>query len=150
MLDMLSQITVSGHGWQLTDSRRTPLGFLDQARMRLKGIEIFSCRKTAPDWLPSKLHEADEVWVSEDSVSMIYEALSSGARVGLLPVPRLKPKSRVLQGIDELVEDGYLTSFSAWQKTGQLSPAPEALNEADRCREMLFDRFQGIRANVAL
>ena len=150
MLDMLAKITADDRGWQLTDSRRTPEGFLEQARLRFKGLEIFSCEQTPPDWLPSKLREADEVWVSEDSVSMIYEALSSGARVGLIPVPRLKPKSRVFRGVDELVEASFLTSFSEWGKTGQLSPAPEALNEADRCGEMLFDRFQGIRANVAL
>ena len=132
MLDMLAKVTV-GDGWQLTDSRRTPVGFLNHARKRLKGLEIFSCQETPPDWLPSKLREADEVWVSEDSVSMIYEALSSGARVGLLSVPRLKPKSRVLRGIEELIEAGYLTPFSAWQKTGHLPFAPEALNEAERC-----------------
>ena len=139
ILDMLAKVTEGG-GWQLTDSRRTPQGFLEQARMRLKGLEIFSCQETSPDWLPNKLREADEVWVSEDSVSMIYEALSSGARVGLLPVPRLKPDSRVLRGIDELVETGYLTPFSAWQRIGQLRPAPEALNEAGRCAEIVLGR----------
>jgi mitochondrial fission protein ELM1 len=147
MLNMLCKITDGDSAWQLTDSRRTPVGFLDQARKRLEGIEIFSCQETSPDWLPSKLRKANEVWVSEDSVSMIYEALSSGACVGLLPVPRLNSKSRVLRGIDDLVEAGYLTLFSAWQKTGHLKPTPEALNEADRCGEILFERFQGIRAN---
>jgi mitochondrial fission protein ELM1 len=147
MLEMLDAITVTG-GWQLTDSRRTPEGFLEQIKKRLPNIEIFSCKETASDWLPDKLSRAKEVWVSEDSVSMIYEALSSGARVGLLPVPRLKPKSRVLRGVDELLEAGFLTSFSEWGKTGHLSPAPAALNEADRCGEILFERFQGISANV--
>jgi mitochondrial fission protein ELM1 len=135
---MLCKITDGDSAWQLTDSRRTPVGFLDQARKRLKGIEIFSCQETPPDWLPSKLREADEVWVSEDSVSMIYEALSSGVRVGLLPVPRLKTNSRVLRGVDELVENGYLTPFYSWGKNGQLSPAPEALNEAARCAEIVL------------
>jgi hypothetical protein len=137
MLDMLSKVTVGG-GWQLTDSRRTPKGFLEQARMRLKDLEIFSCQETSPDWLPGKLREADEVWVSEDSVSMIYEALSSGARVGLLSVPRLNRSSRVLRGIDELISEDFLTPFSAWQTTGHLPPAPETLNEAERCAEIVL------------
>jgi hypothetical protein len=139
MLDMLAKVTV-GSGWQLTDSRRTPEGFLDQARLRLKGLEIFSCQQTPADWLPSKLREADEVWVSEDSVSMIYEALSSGARVGLLSVPRLNRGSRVLRGIDELVEERFLTPFSAWQRTGQLRTAPETLNEAERCAGIVLGK----------
>ena len=139
MLDMLAKIT-AGDGWQLTDSRRTPKEFLEQARMRLKGLEIFSCQETSPDWLPCKLREADEVWVSEDSVSMIYEALSSGARVGLLSVPRLNRSSRVLRGIDELVEERFLTPFSAWQRTGQLRTAPETLNEAERCAGIVLGK----------
>jgi len=139
MLDMLAKITMGG-GWQLTDSRRTPKEFLDQARMRLKDIEIFSCQQTPPDWLPSKLRKTDEVWVSEDSVSMIYEALSSGARVGLLPTPRLKPKLRVVRGIDELIQSGFLTPFSAWQKAGHLIPAAEILNESERCAGILLGK----------
>jgi hypothetical protein len=43
----------------------------------------------------------------------------------------------VLRGIDELIEAGYLTPFSAWQKTGHLSRASEPLNEADRCAEII-------------
>lgn len=42
---------------------------------------------------------------------MIYEALSLGARVGLLPLPRLKPKSLVLRGINSLVDEAFLTSL---------------------------------------
>jgi mitochondrial fission protein ELM1 len=139
MMDMLGKLTTAG-GWQLTDSRRTPESFLEQVKKHLPNIEIFSCKETAPDWLPDKLSRAKEVWVSEDSVSMIYEALSSGARVGLLPVPRLNHHSRVLRGIDELIVDGFITPFVDWQKTGCLSPAPEALNEAERCAEIVLGR----------
>jgi mitochondrial fission protein ELM1 len=139
MLDMLAKLTATG-SWQLTDSRRTPEGFLEQIKKHLPNMEIFSCQETPPDWLPSKLREADEVWVSEDSVSMIYESLSSGARVGLLPVPRLNHHSRVLRGIDELVETGYLTPFFAWQNAGHLRTAPETLNEAARCAEIVLGK----------
>jgi mitochondrial fission protein ELM1 len=139
MPNMLKAITATGD-WQLTDSRRTPEGFLEQIKKQLPNMEIFSCKETPPDWLPSKLREAEEVWVSEDSVSMIYEALSSGARVGLLPVPRLNRSSRVLRGIDELVETGYLTPFFAWQNAGHLRTAPETLNEAERCAEIVLGK----------
>ena len=139
MMDMLAKVTAIGD-WQLTDSRRTPESFLEQIKKQLPDIEIFSCKETAPDWLPDKLSRATEAWVSEDSVSMIYESLSSGARVGLLPVPRLNSHSRVLRGIDELIVDGFITPFVDWQKTGCLSPAPEALDEAERCAEIVLGR----------
>jgi mitochondrial fission protein ELM1 len=132
MLDMLARVTATGD-WQLTDSRRTPEGFLEQIKKHLPNIEIFSCKETAFDWLPDKLGRAKEVWVSEDSVSMIYEALSSGARVGLLPVPRLNSHSRVLRGVDELIAGRFLTTFSDRNQTGNLARSAQLLNEAERC-----------------
>jgi mitochondrial fission protein ELM1 len=137
MLEMLAKLTATG-SWQLTDSRRTPEGFLEQIKKHLPNIEIFSCKETAPDWLPGELGRAKEVWVSEDSVSMIYEALRSGARVGLLPVPRLKPSSRTLRGVDELIADGILISYSDWNHAGQLAQMPQAFNEADRAADILL------------
>lgn len=56
---------------------------------------------------------------------------------GLLSVPGLNRNFRVLRGIDELVEAGCLTPFSAWLKIGHLNPAPETLDEADRCAGIL-------------
>jgi mitochondrial fission protein ELM1 len=140
MLAMLAQATDRG-GWELTDSRRTPEGFLAQIREKLPGIAAISHMQTPPGWVPEKLREAKEVWVTEDSVSMIYEALTSGARVGLLPVPRLKTQSRVLRGIDGLLADEYLTAFADWERTQHLVTPPETLAEADRCAGELLARL---------
>lgn len=132
---------VSGEGeWQLADSRRTPEGFLDEIRKRFSTIKIFPHQQTTPEWLPGKLATADEVWVTEDSVSMVYEALSSGAKVGVLPVPRIVGTSRVLRGLGELVEQHFLTPFADWQQTHHLTPPPETLREADRCAGIVLGR----------
>jgi mitochondrial fission protein ELM1 len=132
LLKMLASATDRG-GWELTDSRRTPFGFLDQARDQLPGVTFHSHRETPPDWLPEKLRQAKEVWVTEDSVSMIYEALTSGARVGLLPVPRFKMSSRVISGLEKLANEGFLTPYAAWSQSMKLAAPPEILREADRC-----------------
>jgi mitochondrial fission protein ELM1 len=130
---------ISSHGdWQLTDSRRTPAGFIGEIATRLPRLEIFPHQETTPDWLPERLARAREVWVTEDSVSMVYEALSSGASVGLLPVPRLLADSRVLRGLEQLVADGFLTPFADWEKSHRLEMPPSILREADRCAERVI------------
>ncbi len=136
LLDMLAKTTDRG-AWELTDSRRTPAGFLDQIREKLPGIRAISHEQTPPGWVPEMLGRAKEVWVTEDSVSMIYEALTSGARVGLLPLPRLTADSRVLRGIDGLVADGFLTTMAGWLESGRLGSVPSPLREADRCAEIV-------------
>jgi mitochondrial fission protein ELM1 len=140
LLAALKKITECGH-WQLTDSRRTPAGFLDEIRNDIPKLEIFSHQETTPDWLPRMLASAAEVWVTEDSVSMIYEALSSGAKVGLLSVPTLG-SSRVQRGIDALVQEGILTRYSVWKNTGELPAPVRAFREADRCAALVLSKIR--------
>jgi mitochondrial fission protein ELM1 len=140
LLAALAKITCTGV-WQLTDSRRTPAGFTAALRSRQPELRIHPHAETGPSWLPGQLASAAEVWVTEDSVSMIYEALSSGAKVGLLDVPRLKSETRVLRGLEKIIRDGFITRFADWENSGQLSTPPETLREADRCAEWIVREF---------
>lgn len=127
--------------WSLTNSRRTPDDFLTALAPIARELALFPHQQTGTEWLPSRLAAAEEVWVTEDSVSMIYEALTSGARVGLLPVPQLKADSRVNRGIQQLVDDGYVVRFPYWQATHRLLPAPERFHEAGRCADIVLERL---------
>ena len=142
LAELTAIVTAPGGGlWQLTNSRRTPPGLLDRVRETLPALELFPHDATASDWLPARLAAAAAVWVTEDSVSMVYEALTSGARVGLLPVPRKRPDTRVLRGLAELIESGFVTPYASWHETRTLPPSPHPLREADRCAELVLARF---------
>lgn len=144
LLDALARISGDGSGgpWQLTDSRRTPPGFLACVREHVPAVAVFPHGETPREWLPSRLATAADVWVTEDSVSMVYEALSSGARVGLLPVPRIQQDSRVLRGLGRLLDEGWVTPYARWCQTRTLTPPPQPLQEAARCaREVLTRLF---------
>jgi len=138
----------SDRPWRATDSRRTPEGTLDALREACPAIASYPHQGTGRDWMPERLAEASEVWVTEDSISMIYEALSSGARVGLLPTPRLKAKGRVARGIDQLVDDGYLTRFRDWNPMVDLPAPPEVLQESARCARIVLERHFPDRAST--
>jgi uncharacterized protein len=141
ILTALQEITFVGD-WILTDSRRTPMGFTKNLTTRFPKLKIFSHTETPPTWLPAQLAKASQVWVTEDSISMIYEALSSGARVGLLPLPRLKANARVLRGLESLIAEGSLTRFGEWQIRGDLQASPHSFQEADRCAERVIQLFK--------
>lgn len=126
--------------WTLTTSRRTPPDFLDLwQRGQLSGT-LHLAEHTTPDWLPAQLQKAGTVWATADSVSMVYEALSAGGRVGLLSVPQ-KKSSRVTRGIDALCHGGFVTPFSDWRNSGFPDRKTEPLNEASRCAEELLKRL---------
>lgn len=137
MIRSLAQLTRED-GWQLTDSRRTPKGFVNRIRNELPQIQVHSHAETSTDWLPQILQKVEQVWVSEDSVSMTYEALSSGAKVGLLPVPRAREHARVLRGLDHLIQHKRLTPLADWLKSGCQLDQARPLREADRCAQILL------------
>jgi len=124
----------------LTTSRRTPVGFVDVLRRECPSIEVVPVEETRRGWVAEKLASATAVWVTRDSVSMIYESLGSGAPVGLLDMISLKgtaaPRSRVAKGIEMLKNDGWVTPFEDWKETGLLK-SKGALVEVDRVADML-------------
>jgi len=146
---MLEQITevVSANPeveWLLTSSRRTPPVFLPLLRSReLPNLEIVPCEQTGPDWLPQQLERAAQVWVSEDSVSMTYEALTSGAVVGVLPVAA-SGAGRVVAGVEALQAQGLVTTLQAWREGAEMRVAAEPFNEAQRCAGEVVDRWLSV------
>lgn len=121
--------------WHLTDSRRTPHGFLDT--ISSLPLIIHPHQQTTADWLPAQLADVQETWVTQDSVSMIFEALSSSAAVGILPLPPHKKLSKISRAVKQLCANQQAAFFADWQKCHQL-PVSTPLREADRCARLLL------------
>ena len=121
--------------WILTTSRRTPPGFAEHIRQiivnRNLKLTIMSCRDTSDQWLALQLSRSCCTWVTEDSVSMVYEALTAGVPVGLLSVtPRRQ--DRIVTGVQALVSSRNVTRFCDWS-AGHLLPRPiQVFDEANR------------------
>jgi hypothetical protein len=134
-----------GIDWVATTSRRTPpqttKSLTERAGDRLK---LVPCEETDVDWLRKQLSRACYVWVTEDSVSMVYEALSSGAKVGLLPIPRKKQSSRVLKSVDQLKSEGTVLPFQANTCDLATFSAPPRLNEAERVAQIVAERLSWV------
>jgi len=139
MRGMLAEIAERTPNLEVADSRRTPKGYIDTLDFI---TERHSHHETPQGWLAARLARAGEVWVTEDSVSMVYEALTGGAKVGVLPVPRIRENARVIQGLDKLVADGWVTRFEDWKDRGSLKTPSEILAEADRAAAWVLGRLK--------
>nr|VFK15928.1 MAG: hypothetical protein BECKLFY1418C_GA0070996_10197 [Candidatus Kentron sp. LFY] len=142
--------------WIATTSRRTPRSTAHALiNRKSKNLHPILCSNTPNGWIAKQLGQARTVWVTEDSVSMIYEALTSGAPTGILSVPR-RAVSRLSLGVDRLVANGLVATFPAWHDNavslhplGEPSPGkafPSELssgkfNEAARCARWIVDRW---------
>lgn len=125
----------------LTTSRRTPASFLRiLAERGLSSLEVVPVERTEPGWVAGRLAESGRVWVTEDSVSMIYEALTSGAAVGLLQLEAHR-RNRVARGVESLIEARLVTPYAAWSAGAPLAPPSEPFDEAARCSGWICDRW---------
>ena len=122
--------------WTLTNSRRTPVDFLAQLPPHPK-LTIVPHTTTSPDWLPAQLAQCGTVWVTPDSASMVYEALTAGADVGVFDLP-VNPRSRVGWAIARLADAQRITRFITWCASGTLHPNRYPLAEADRCADWIL------------
>ncbi len=129
----------------LTTSRRTPQDFAADVSNACPSMKVEPVETTGPTWVADHLATAKEVWVTQDSVSMVYEALSSGAPVGILELPRknrdTQKCSRVVRGLNMLIEDGSVCTFTEWAKEGVLPHSKTILNEAGRAADYILQKF---------
>lgn len=130
----------------LTTSRRTPKDFVQDVTAACPSIRVDPVETTGPNWVADHLAAAKEVWVTQDSVSMVFESLSSGAPVGLIEMKRKRSKkegkiSRVSRGLNMLAEDGDVSTFTEWAKTHTLPQPNKTFNEAGRAAAYILERF---------
>ena len=143
-IDAILSATPDLH-WTLTTSRRTPAQTESALlALRARGVDVRPVSDTAPGWAMAQVACSAQAWVSEDSVSMVYESLTAGAATGLLAVPRLGA-TRIAAGVAELQREGLVTTFEAWQRKGVLHAPPERLAEADRVAEAVLARWSAAR-----
>ena len=147
--DILAQVeaVVAGErdiSWTLTTSRRTPSATTARLRaLMLKNLIVVPVTETGPGWLAERLTGAAHVWVTEDSVSMVYEALTANAATGVLSVPA-KRESRITRGIAALTHDNLVTRFADWQRGKKPAPPAMPFNEAARVAAWIGEKWLNI------
>lgn len=124
--------------YTLTTSRRTPKSFLSAVkRIHFPNLVVVPFEETEKGWVAQQLSESAFAWVTEDSVSMVYEALTAKVAVGLLNMP-VNKKSRVSKGIQKLINQGMVARFDFLQTYQQKLKTVVGFVEADRCSRWIL------------
>ena len=122
--------------WVVADSRRTPQDSL--AQLAGTGAELYPWQQCSPDWLAEQMARAGQIWVTGDSVSMIFEALQSDVPVGVIAMPSRNPRNKIRAAVDRLLDEGLLTDRVDvdLQGTGPRSPLAQQV----MCAQALLRR----------
>jgi len=128
--------------WTLTTSRRTPDSFIPALNaVELDRLSIHPVETTDRQWLINAYQSSSTIWVTQDSVSMIYESMTSGAKVGVISLAP-NGKSRVIKGIQALCESDQLTTVDNFQRTGKMADKAVSINEAQRIAKLILSDYK--------
>jgi len=115
--------------YSLTNSPRTPKDFYTQIKNKnITNLNIFNYSNVPDTWIKEKLYESKNVWVTKDSVSMIYESLTAGCDVGIIELKE-KGNNKIYKSVNNLIELKIVRFFSKkiYKKRKII------FNETDRC-----------------
>lgn len=130
--------------WTISSSPRTPADTVEMLHRLAEShpsVTFFRADRTPPGWIESAYKVHGQVWVTADSVSMVYEALTAGCRVGILPVAWNRPQNKFQKGIDDLSAHGMVLDYKRWQAGASWTATPKPLNEAERCASEILRRW---------
>ena len=127
--------------WQLTDSRRTPESFLASSELRsIANLTLLSHVDTPPGWVKQQLESVGQVWVTSDSVSMVFEAITAYLPTGLLAM-KPKKQSRVVKVMQKVSQQQLVTLFSEQALVSGLKLPVNQLWESERAANWLIERL---------
>ncbi len=129
--------------WIISSSPRTPESTVEKLRTFTADIPealFFHYRETPPGWVEEQYARATVAWITSDSMSMIYEALSAGCKVGLLPVDWNSKRNKFVINEQLLQQRGLAVSFTEWQQKRVYFPSRQ-LNESQRCADIIMKKW---------
>ena len=131
--------------WTISSSPRTPektCQDLEKQAASMRQFTFYRSQNTPAGWVEEQYAISGTVWVTADSISMVYEALNAGCSVGVLPVEWLLQENKFQKSLAILLEKKMIVEFCDWQ-TGAKMPVPtaEQFNEALRCAREILQRW---------
>ncbi len=128
----------------ISSSPRTPAETedkLSELQQKFNNAKFYRFKETIGGWVEQEYSKCKFVWVTADSISMVYEALSSGCKVGIIPVHWKSQNSKFLRSVKFLQEKQLTVDLESYLKGDIQWKNNDSLNEAERCAEEILRRW---------
>ena len=122
----------------LSTSRRTPDIFLEEIKKNIKKqLRIIDHKNVSSDWLQKSMSESKYSWVTQDSISMMFELIYSGSLVTCID---LNNRSYKFEKIYQDLYNNNRINFTN-KKIKKIKPLSMDSSNADICASFIIKRF---------
>ena len=124
----------------LSISRRTPEDFIVKLKaLKNMNLIIIPMKDQEENWLENQFKKTKITWITEDSISMIYESLTAGQLVGILKQKKSNNK-RIENSLNILRNQGYIfyDKDGNYKIQNKIKIFP---NEAKKCAVWIIKNF---------
>jgi mitochondrial fission protein ELM1 len=128
--------------WTISSSPRTPEKTVLKVRNLVKlygNCSFFHYEETGDGWIEAQYTKSTIVWVTSDSISMVYEALTAGCKVGLFPMQWKKSRNKFKTNEAILVDKNMALLYDSWKNADARWGEMLNINEAQRCAEYILE-----------
>lgn len=129
--------------WVVSSSPRTPQTTVDmmlKLECRSSNVKFYNYRDTPSGWVEEQYASAKYVWVTADSVSMVYEAITAGCKVGILPVVWKRKNNKFQKSLSNLYSRNLAAPYGKGVHTDFIK-VKGSFNEANRCAREILSRI---------
>ncbi|SDP03080.1 hypothetical protein SAMN05660330_01626 [Desulforhopalus singaporensis] len=130
--------------WVIASSPRTPAHTAESLKMfdqNMANVDFVDFKDTWPGWIETQYDRAETVWVTSDSISMIYEAMTAGCRVNIFPMEWSSKEKKFKRNEEILSQQKRVNVFPEYDRTDTASGGVEKLNEAQRIADYILKRW---------
>ena len=131
--------------WTISSSPRTPEEMEKKISRFTAGrgnVSFFRFADTEKGWVEKQYDTSGIVWVTADSMSMIYEALTAGCTTGIIPVEWKQTMNKFSYSEQYIYEHKIAISYDKWTQNQEYIKQGSGLNESDRCAREILRRWR--------
>ena len=130
--------------WTISSSPRTPEEMenkISRFAVGRENVSFFPFADTQKGWVEKRYDTSGIVWVTADSMSMVYEALTAGCTTCIIPVEWKQKGNKFASSEQYLYEHKIVISYHNWKRNREYTKGGKCLNESDRCAREILRRW---------
>jgi uncharacterized protein len=130
--------------WTISSSPRTPREMetkISRFAAGRENVSFFRFADTQKGWVEKQYDISGRVWVTADSLSMVYEALTAGCATGIIPVEWKQTENKFAFSEQYLYSHKIAVSYDTWKQNKDHITSGSGLNESDKCAREILRRW---------